>query len=113
MVAIGLESPRTGEADLHALCLIIGVDRGLAKAIASRLAQEGWHIGLVRDDPGSLRRCAVSRFKHFSPKGIHAYVIAVCGIVEPGGPFDSDNITREYSQLAIERSGLKDRLQIF
>lgn len=37
--------------------------------------------------------------KAVSPSGITTAVVAVCGIVEPGGPFDPDLIAEEYWKL--------------
>ncbi|GGO51992.1 NADP-dependent 3-hydroxy acid dehydrogenase YdfG [Roseovarius pacificus] len=61
----------------------------------------------------ALRSLAFSLFKDLSPKGVHVSVIAVCGIVEPGGPFDPDKIAQEYWRLASEPNGLEDRELIF
>jgi len=61
----------------------------------------------------ALRSLAFSLFKELSPKGVHVSVIAVCGIVAPGGPFDPDRIAEEYWRLATEPKGLEDRELIF
>ncbi|MEQ9490455.1 MAG: SDR family NAD(P)-dependent oxidoreductase [Alphaproteobacteria bacterium] len=44
--------------------------------------------------------------KAVSPKGVKAGVVAVCGIVGPGGPFDPDRIAEKY--WAMHRTGLSD-----
>ncbi|MEM7169729.1 MAG: SDR family NAD(P)-dependent oxidoreductase [Pseudomonadota bacterium] len=61
----------------------------------------------------ALRSLAFSLFKELSPQGVHVAVIAVCGIVEPGGPFDPDRVAAEYWRLATNSNGRKDRELIF
>lgn len=61
----------------------------------------------------ALRSLAFSLFKELSPKNVHVSVIAVCGIVEAGGPFDPDIIAEEYWRLATASNGLHDRELIF
>lgn len=50
----------------------------------------------------ALRSYALSLHKALAPERIHVAVIAVCGIVEPGGPFDPDRIAEEYWRLHAE-----------
>ena len=50
----------------------------------------------------ALRNYTLALHKALSPEEIHAAVIAVCGIVEIGGPFDPDRIAEEYWQLHAE-----------
>lgn len=57
----------------------------------------------------ALRSLAFSLYKELAPKGVHVAVVAVCGIVKPGGPFDPDTIVDEYYRLATASQGLKDR----
>lgn len=57
----------------------------------------------------ALRSFAFSLYKEIAPKGVHVSVIAVCGIVEPGGPFDPDAIVDEYFRLATAPNGVEDR----
>lgn len=57
----------------------------------------------------ALRSLAFSLYKTLAPQGVHVAVIAVCGIVEPGGLFDPDNIAQEYFRLATRPEGVKDR----
>lgn len=57
----------------------------------------------------ALRSFAFSLYKELAPKGVHVSVIAVCGIVEEGGPFDPDAIIGEYFRLAMKPNGLTDR----
>ena len=57
----------------------------------------------------ALRSFAFSLYKETAPKGVHVSVIAVCGIVEPGGPFDPDVIVDEYFRLATAPNGVEDR----
>ncbi len=57
----------------------------------------------------ALRSLAFSLYKALAPKGVHVSVIAVCGIVEPGGPFDPDAVTGEYLRLATTPNGVADR----
>lgn len=61
----------------------------------------------------ALRSLAFSLFKELSPQGVHVAVIAVCGIVARGGPFDPDQISEEYWRLATQPNGLGDRELIF
>lgn len=57
----------------------------------------------------ALRSLAFSLYKELAPKGVHVSVIAVCGIVESGGPFDPDAVVAEYYRLATAPRGVKDR----
>ena len=50
----------------------------------------------------ALRSYALSLHKTLVPENIHVAVIAVCGIVEPGGLFDPDLIAEEYWRLHNE-----------
>lgn len=61
----------------------------------------------------ALRSLAFSLFKELAPHGLHVAVISVCGIVEPGGPFDPDVVAEEYWRLATEPKGLADREVVF
>ncbi len=61
----------------------------------------------------ALRSLSLSLFKQLAPKGIHVAVLAICGIVEAGGPFDPDRIAEEYWRIATEPGGLEDREVIF
>ncbi|WP_420411908.1 SDR family oxidoreductase [Roseibium sp.] len=57
----------------------------------------------------ALRSLSLSLYKELSPKGVHVSVLAVCGIVEPGGPFDPDIIAAEYYRVATAPKGIEDR----
>ncbi|MEO1291615.1 MAG: SDR family oxidoreductase [Pseudomonadota bacterium] len=48
----------------------------------------------------ALRNLAFSLHKDLSPQGIVVSVIAICGIIEPGGPFDPDRVAALYAELA-------------
>ena len=61
----------------------------------------------------ALRSMAISLFKELSPKGVHVTVLAICGIVEKGGPFDPDEIAQEYWRVATDPRGLADREVVF
>lgn len=61
----------------------------------------------------ALRSLGISLFKELSPRGIHVSVLAICGIVEPGGPFDPKRIAEEYWRVATEPGGVQDREVIF
>ncbi len=50
----------------------------------------------------ALRSYALSLHKALALENIHVAVIAVCGIVEPGGLFDPDHIAEEYWHLHKE-----------
>ncbi len=50
----------------------------------------------------ALRSYTLALHKALSPEEIHVAVIAICGIVEVGGPFDPDRIAEEYWQLHAE-----------
>ncbi|WP_227288077.1 SDR family NAD(P)-dependent oxidoreductase [Boseongicola sp. H5] len=61
----------------------------------------------------ALRSLSFSLFKDLAPHGVHVAVIAVCGIVEPGGPFDPGVVAEEYWRLTTAPEGLNDREIIF
>jgi short-subunit dehydrogenase len=61
----------------------------------------------------ALRSLGFSLHKALAPRGVHVAVIAICGIVEPGGPFDPARIAEEYWRLATAPRGLADRECIF
>jgi short-subunit dehydrogenase len=61
----------------------------------------------------ALRSMALSLFKELSPKGVHVSVLAICGIVEPNGPFDPSRIAEEYWRVATDPKGVADREVIF
>lgn len=61
----------------------------------------------------ALRNLSFSLFKELAPQGVHVAVIAVCGIVAQGGPFDPDRIAEEYWRIATNPMGLEDRELIF
>lgn len=61
----------------------------------------------------ALRSLAISLFKDLSPRGVHVAVLAICGIVKEGGPFDPDKIAEEYWRVAIDPRGLADREVVF
>ncbi|MCG8687168.1 MAG: SDR family NAD(P)-dependent oxidoreductase [Desulfobacterales bacterium] len=50
----------------------------------------------------ALRSYTIALHKALFPEEIHVAVIAVCGMVEPGGQFDPDRIAEEYWQLHAE-----------
>jgi NAD(P)-dependent dehydrogenase (short-subunit alcohol dehydrogenase family) len=57
----------------------------------------------------ALRSLAFSLYKELAPEGVHVAVVAVCGIVEPHGPFDPHAIAEEYWRLATKPNGVHDR----
>jgi short-subunit dehydrogenase len=57
----------------------------------------------------ALRSLSLSLYKQLSPQGIHVSIMAICGIVEKGGPFDPDRIAEEYWRVATQPCGLEDR----
>lgn len=61
----------------------------------------------------ALRSLSFNLYKDLAPKGVHVAVVAVCGIVEPGGPFDPDRIAEAYWSLAVTRGGVETRELIF
>lgn len=61
----------------------------------------------------ALRSFAISLFKELSPQGVHVSVLAICGIVESGGPFDPEEIAKEYWRVATDPRGLADREVVF
>ena len=61
----------------------------------------------------ALRNLAFSLYKELAPRGIHVSVIAVCGIVAPGTPFDPALVAEEYWRLATAPRGLADRELVF
>ncbi len=61
----------------------------------------------------ALRSLGFSLFKHLSPMGVHVSVLAICGIIKPGGAFDPDLIAQEYWRVATEPRGLEDREVVF
>ncbi len=50
----------------------------------------------------ALRNLSFSLHKELAPHGIRTAVIAICGIVETGGPFDPDHIAKLYWSAATE-----------
>lgn len=50
----------------------------------------------------ALRGYAIALHKALAPEGVHVAVVAVCGIVEAGGPFDPDVIAEAYWGLHEE-----------
>ena len=52
----------------------------------------------------ALRSYGISLYKALIKENIKVCVIAICGIVEPGGPFDPDIIANEYWALHAERT---------
>jgi NAD(P)-dependent dehydrogenase (short-subunit alcohol dehydrogenase family) len=61
----------------------------------------------------ALRNLGFSLYKALAPGGVHVAFIAICGIVEPGGPFDPDRIAGEYWRLATAPRGVADRECVF
>lgn len=57
----------------------------------------------------ALRSLSLSLYKELAPKGVHVCVLAICGIVEPGGPFDPETIAETYHRVATAPRGLDDR----
>ncbi|MEO9904491.1 SDR family NAD(P)-dependent oxidoreductase [Nisaea sp.] len=57
----------------------------------------------------ALRSLSLSFYKELAPQGVHVSVIAICGIVAPGGPFDPERIAAEYWRLATVPGGIEDR----
>ena len=57
----------------------------------------------------ALRSLSLSLYKDLAPKGVHICVLAICGIVEPGGPFDPETIAETYHRVATAPRGLEDR----
>ncbi|WP_136806468.1 SDR family NAD(P)-dependent oxidoreductase [Desulfosediminicola flagellatus] len=61
----------------------------------------------------ALKNMAISLYKELAPHGIHVSVIAICGIVTEGGPFDPALVANEYWRVATEPRGVKDREIIY
>lgn len=61
----------------------------------------------------ALRNLAFSLHKELAADGIHVAVVAVCGIIEPGGPFDPDVIAEHYWRLHKAPHGTEDRELIY
>lgn len=61
----------------------------------------------------ALRNMAISLFKQLAPQGIHVSVIAICGIVAEGGPFDPSLVADEYWRVATNPRGVLDREVIY
>lgn len=55
--------------------------------------------GSLAAGKAALRSVGLNLFKELLPAGIHVAVVAVCGIVEPDGPFDPDLVAEQYWQL--------------
>lgn len=55
--------------------------------------------GSLAAGKAALRSVGLGLFKELLPAGIHVAVVAVCGIVEPGGLFDPDLVAEQYWQL--------------
>lgn len=50
----------------------------------------------------ALRNLAIGLHKELKPDGIHVAIIAICGIVEPGGPLDPRSIADLYWDVHAE-----------
>ncbi len=61
----------------------------------------------------ALRSLAFSLNKTLAPNGVQVAVIAICGIVAEGTPFDPQVIAEEYWRLAHASPGAHDRELIF
>lgn len=61
----------------------------------------------------ALRSYTIALHKALIPEDIHVAVIAVCGIVESGGPFDPRRIAEEYWQLHAESKPNWRREQVY
>ena len=61
----------------------------------------------------ALRSLAFSLHKELAVGDIHVAVVAVCGIIEPGGPFDPDAIAEPYWRLHTASRGVEDRELVF
>ncbi|MEL6646941.1 MAG: SDR family NAD(P)-dependent oxidoreductase [Pseudomonadota bacterium] len=61
----------------------------------------------------ALRSLAVSLFNELSPKGIHGAVLAICDIVKEVGPFDPDEIAKDYWRVATDPNRQADREVVF
>lgn len=57
------------------------------------------HWASLAAGKAALRSLALSWHKQLRENEIHVAVVAVCGIVEPGGPFDPDLVAEQYWQL--------------
>ncbi|MEM7331864.1 MAG: SDR family NAD(P)-dependent oxidoreductase [Chloroflexota bacterium] len=60
------------------------------------------HWASLSAGKAALRSYAIALHKALASENIHVAVVAVCGIVEPGGAFDPDLIAEEYWQLHAE-----------
>ncbi len=61
----------------------------------------------------ALRNLAFSLNKALAPGGVHVAVIAICGIVAEGTPFDPRVIAEQYWRLASAPAGERERELIF
>ena len=61
----------------------------------------------------ALRSLAVSLFNELSPKGIHGAVLAICDIVKEVGPFDPDEIAKDYWRVATDPNRQANREVVF
>ena len=61
----------------------------------------------------ALRVYSIALHKQVALEGIHVAAIAVCGIIEAGGPFDPDLIAEAYWNLHSEKPGAFSRELIY
>lgn len=61
----------------------------------------------------ALRSLAFSLHKDLAPKGINVCMVQICGLIEPGGPFDPARIAGEYWRIAHAAKGAAEREVIY
>lgn len=71
----------------------------------------GW--GSLAAGKAALRSVGLNLFKELLPAGIHVAVVAVCGIVEPGGVFDPGLVAEQYWQLHQQPLGRAQRELVY
>lgn len=61
----------------------------------------------------ALHAYAIALHKEVAADGVHVAVVAICGTIEPGGPFDPDRIAELYWALSQEPHGSWRREVVF
>jgi NAD(P)-dependent dehydrogenase (short-subunit alcohol dehydrogenase family) len=60
-----------------------------------------------------IRALATMLDKQLGPEGVHVATVTVCGVVEPGGPYDPDLIAERYWQIHAQPAGSWEREVLF
>ena len=84
--------------------VIIGAGPGIGTAVARRFARAGMPVPLPDVTSLSLGKAGVRALtelldRAYGEAGVHVATVTVAGVVEPGTPFDPDDIAEHYWRL--------------